>query len=145
MISAGDKDLRETWFKYGMDCIEPSLTYFADTVINGPLKPALAIFKAARLFNPQKIAEMSVTAESLDALQVVPFFDSEMICNLKKELPSYLSKATDLSPDHNPLVFWQSHSPNLSHWAAAAKNILVVQPSSAASERAFFPVDIYVP
>ena len=136
-ISAGDKDLRETWFKYGMDCIEPGLTYFADTIIDGPLKPALAIFKAARLFNPQKIAEMSVTAESLDALQVVPFFDSEMIGNLKEELPSYLSKATDLSPDHNPLVFWRSHSPNLSHWAAAAKKILVVQPSSAASERAF--------
>ena len=55
-----------------MDCIEPGLTYFADTVIDGPLKPALAIFKAARLFNPQKIAEMSVTAKSLDALQVVP-------------------------------------------------------------------------
>ena len=62
--------------------------YFADTIINGPLKPALAIFKAARLFNPQKIAEMSVTAESLDALQVVPVFDSEMIGNLKEELPS---------------------------------------------------------
>ena len=37
----------------------------------------------------------------------------------------------------NPLVFWRSHSPNLSHWAAAAKKILVVHPSSAASEMAF--------
>jgi len=106
LISEGDKELRETWFQYGMDCIEPGLTYFADTVIDGPLKPALAIFKAARLFNPQKISEMSVTAKSLDALQVVPFFDTEIIGNLKEELPSYLAKASDLSPDHNPLVFW---------------------------------------
>ena len=29
---------------YGLDCIEPGVT-----VIDGPLKPALAIFKAARL------------------------------------------------------------------------------------------------
>ena len=49
-ISASDKELREKWFKYGMDCIKPGLNYF---VINSPLKPALAIFKAARLFKPQ--------------------------------------------------------------------------------------------
>ena len=137
LIGASNKELRERWFKYGMDCIEPGLTYFADTVIDGPLKPALAIFKAARLFNPQKISEMSITAKSLDALQVVPFFDTETIGNLKEELPSYLAKATDLSPDHDPLVFWQAKSPDLPHWAAAAKKVLVVQPSSAASERAF--------
>ena len=107
-----------------MDCIEPGLTYFADTVIDGPLKPALAIFKAARLFNPRKISEMSVTAKSLDALQVVPFFDTEIIGNLKEELPSYLAKASDLSPDHNPLVFWRTKSPELPHWAAAAQKIL---------------------
>ena len=35
--------------KYGMDCIEPGVI-----VIDGPLKPALDIFKAARLFNPSE-------------------------------------------------------------------------------------------
>ena len=49
-ISASDKELRETWLKYGMDCIEPGLNHFTDTVIDSPLKPTLAIFKAARLF-----------------------------------------------------------------------------------------------
>ena len=80
---------------------------------------------------------MSITAKSLDALQAVPFFDTETIGNLKEELPSYLAKATDLSADHDPLVFWRAKSPDLPHWAAAAKKVLVVQPSSAASERAF--------
>ena len=64
-ISGSNKELGERCFKYGMDCIEPSLTYFADTVTDSPLKPALAIFKAATLFNPQKILEMSITAKSL--------------------------------------------------------------------------------
>ena len=98
--------------KYGMDCIEPGLTYFTDTVIDSPLKPVLAIFKAASLFNPQKISEMSITAKCLDALPNVAFSDTEMIGNLKEELAA---KATDLSPDHDPLVFWRTNHPNLPH------------------------------
>ena len=58
---------------------------------------------------------------------------------IKEELPSYmyLAKAIDLSPDHDPLVFWRAKSPDLLHWAVASKKVLVVQPSSAASERDF--------
>ena len=100
------KELREKWFKYGMDCIEPGLNYFTNIVINSPLKPALAIFKAARLFKPQKISRMSVIAKSLD---------TETIRTLKEEQLFYLAKATDLSSDQDPLEFWRRKSPNLPH------------------------------
>ena len=135
-ISGSNKELGERCFKYGMDCIEPGLTYFADTVTDSPLKPALAIVKAATLFNPQKISEMSITAKSLMLFRLFHFLIQKRI---KEELPSYmyLAKATDLSPDHDPLVFWRAKSPDLPHWAVAAKKVLVVQPSSAASERDF--------
>jgi len=85
LISEGEKELRETWFQYGMDCIEPGLTYFADTIIDGPLKSAHAIFKAARLLTPGRFQKCQ-------------------------------SRITD------PIVFRRTKSPELPHWAAAAKN-----------------------
>jgi len=49
----------------------------------------------------------------------------------------YLTKATDLDKDADPLKWWKEHSKDLPCWSAAAEKILLVQPSSAAAERVF--------
>ncbi len=55
------------------------------------------IFKAARVFNPKKAAEMQPNAAALDCLTVVPFLDAPTIDNLKSELPLYLARVHTMS------------------------------------------------
>ena len=122
--------------RLGLDCVEPGLEYF-DNTMNGVLKNTLEFFKAARLFNPKKALEMNLDAAAIDCLGIVPFFEASTIVDLKAELPQYLAKAIDISPDYDLLQFWKLNSPQLPHWSSATKKILLVQPSSAAAERVF--------
>ena len=47
-------------------------------ILNDQLQPAVEIFKAARLFNPTKIAEIQPTAAILsDQLRKVPFLNND--------------------------------------------------------------------
>ena len=48
-----------------------------------------------------------------------------------------LSLAQDVSPDYDTLSWWKGHSHDLPYWSAAAQNVILVQPSSATSERVF--------
>ena len=57
------------------------------------LREPLAAFKAARLLNPHKVAEMLPTASDVDDLAFFPFGTSAVLSNLKAELPSYAAKA----------------------------------------------------
>ena len=43
----------------------------------------------------------------------------------------------DVSPDLCPLEFWRRHKVSLPSWASAVCKVILVQPSSAASERVF--------
>ena len=71
-------------------------------------------------------------------LKAFPFFDSqEELETLKAELPAYLAKAADVDSSIDPLQWWQRNASALPHWVAAACKVLLVQPSSAASERVF--------
>ena len=135
-LSGGDTQLYEKWVQYAMDCIEPGLEYFGDAIC-GSLSNSMEIFKAARVFNPQKAVEMQPSATALDCLAVIPFLDALMLQNLKAELPIYLTKAADISPDCDPLQWWRMNSTALPYWSAALRKILLVQPSSAAAERVF--------
>ena len=135
-LSGVDQEAYEHWMRHGLDCVEPGLQHF-DRTINGVLSNTLEFFKVARLFNPKKALEMNLDAAVIDCLGVVPFFDASTIANLKTELPQYLAKAMDVSPDYDLLQFWKLNSPQLLHWSSAAKKILLVQPSSAAAERVF--------
>ena len=49
----------------------------------------------------------------------------------------YIALAKDIDPSYDPLLFWKTHETNLPNWSKAAKSVLLVQPSSAASERIF--------
>ena len=60
-----------------------------------------------------------------------------MIDGLKAELPAYLAAAEDVSTEIEPVAWWKSHFTELSKWAGAFRYIVVVQPSSAATERVF--------
>ena len=93
-------------------------------------------FKATRLFSPFRLTEINPSVSSIDSLTAFPFLRSE-IPALKQELPLYQAAAQDIDPSFDILLFWKRHENDLPTWAKAARQVLLVQPSSAASERVF--------
>ena len=80
---------------------------------------------------------MQPSALDIECLSAFPFFDDDFIMKLKSELPTYLSKCADTNENFCALQWWKQNAPELPYWAKAAQKILLVQPSSAASERGF--------
>lgn len=81
---------------------------------------------------------MKPTASSVDqALSCIPFLDASERDKLKEELPTYIARVADVDKDFDPLEWWKLNAPMLPYWSAAAKKILLVQPSSAAAEQVF--------
>ena len=79
-IANGNIALQRQSEAYAMACIQPAYDYFASKFLNNgdQLQPAVEIFKAARLFNPTKIAEIQPTAAILsDQLRKVPFLNND--------------------------------------------------------------------
>ena len=121
--------------QYAFACVQPGLQYFLDrkgSSMEGPL----ACFKATRLFSPSKVHEIHPSASELDTLNSFPFLH-DSLNGLKSELPAYLAASEDVSPDFCPLEFWKRHKNSLPSWVAVVRKVLLVQPSSAASERVF--------
>jgi len=68
----------------------------------------------------------------------IPDFLSDNRLDLdQRELPTYIAAATDVNPDINVLAWWEIHEQEIPNWAKACKKILLIQPSSVASERVF--------
>ena len=82
-----------------------------------------------------EVKEMIPDCSAVDCLSAFPFLDGATLGNLKTELPKYIAAAEDVNLSYSPLEFWKVHEPSLSAWSAAAKKVLLVQPSSAACER----------
>ena len=81
---------------------------------------------------------MKADATAIDSLSAFPHLNNQSILhNLKVELPTYLALAQDVSP-YDTLTWWKGHSQELPYWSTAAQNVVLVQPSSASSERVFF-------
>ena len=136
-ISRGDASLLQQLQTYANNCVRPGLLYFSQLLGNDTISP-LSAFKAARLFSPAKVSEMQPVASEVDTLCEFPFFrDPLIISNLKMEMPSYLARAIDVSTDFDAVMWWQRNRTHLPHWSSAAMQALLVQPSSAAAERAF--------
>ena len=76
------------------------------------------------------------SAGDLDDLQVLPFFSSAIIADLKKELSTYLAAANGTSVDAEKL-WWKNHAVQLPFWSTGCRAILLLQPSSAAAEQVF--------
>ena len=129
--------LHEQWVTYARSCVNDGIDYF-NHQLTSSLKVSLAIFKTCRLFSPQRVREMKPTASSVDqALSCIPFLDASERDKLKEELPTYIARVADVDKDFDPLEWWKLNAPMLPYWSAAAKKILLVQPSSAAAERVF--------
>jgi hypothetical protein len=102
------------------------------------LKSSLAAFKAARLFSPQKANFMQPNAAAIDDLAVFPFLNNQgIVDDLKAELPLYLAKAADIDSSIDALDWWKMNMNYLPKWVSALQKVLLIQPSSAASERVF--------
>ena len=125
---------------HAKNCVEPALKYFKQQLTSS-LKVPLAAFKASRPFNPNTVKLLNPDASSVDALSVIPSFNQEEITALKRELPTHLGKIAAIDNDDpsdvDCLKFQKNSESTLPRWAAAAKKILVVQPSSAVVERHF--------
>ena len=121
---------------YARSCMQPALDYFKE-LLDSTLKEQISVFKAVRVFNPQKVAMLKPDVSHVNALQIIPFFRDDELEKLKAELPSYLAKADDISDELDPLEWWKLNATALPYWSNAVKKVLAIQPSSAAAERVF--------
>ena len=64
--------------------------------------------------------------------------NSDAIINgLKAELPVYLAAAVNVLSEEQKVELWHRQEERLPLWATAVKQVLLIQPSSAAAERVF--------
>jgi len=84
---------------------------------------------------PVKMSECTLNVDDLSSFPYLR--DSTTISNLKSELPTYVAAVEDINPNTDLLQWWKNHEKQLPQWSAVAKSILLVQPSSAASEQVF--------
>ena len=121
----------QQWIEYDKSCLKSGLDYFHDKFKND-LSTSVEAFKAAQLFVPSKMMEMQITAVEVDTFEAFPFLNnSSSLHNLKS------GKATGVSADVDTWSWWQTHSAELPHWSATVRDVVLVQPSSAAAERIF--------
>ena len=67
----------------------------------------------------------------------LPFVTSSIVSELTDEFPKYAILTNDISPDYTALAFWKDHGTTIPKWNDVAKNVVVLQPSSATAERVF--------
>ena len=75
----------------------------------------------------------------MSALRIFPFLSSDKIIDgLIAKLPDYVVAAQDVvvTTEEEKVKWWCQHVDRLPCWSAAVKQVLLVQPSSAAAERA---------
>ena len=139
LLSQGNVLVQQQWVNYAMQCIQPAYQYYQDKFSHGPLQPLVMIFKSCRLFDPIKGKEMQPDAAAVNSLHCVPFFDTDIVIQpLHHELAAYQALTDDAAGDIiNVLKWWSQHAEEIPSWAGACTQILLLQPSSAASERVF--------
>ena len=136
-ISEGNPAVSQQCYQYGVAAVQPGWEYFNQTVM-GVMNHQVEIFKAARLFSPHQICQSRPVANDVDVVSSITFLnDVTLIENLKNELPRYIAKADGIAVDVDPVGWWKTNEVELPCWSTAAKLILLMQPSSAASERVF--------
>ena len=135
---SGNPTFEQTLMDYATKCIEPAKSYFKEKfdAVSGEFSQLVSAFKAARLFSPYKVAEMKPTTAAMDELRAFPFLINKLE-DLKLELPTYMAAVEDVSNRIDILQWWKDNEQTLPHWSAACKQILLVNPSSAAVERVF--------
>ena len=73
-----------------------------------------------------------------DPLREVHFFNNDACIDiLQREQLTYSAATTNVNPDLDALTWWGNHEQEIPNCAKASKKILLIQTSSAASERIF--------
>ena len=107
-------------------CVQPAIQWFFQK-FNVELFDTVLAFKAARVMCPVTVQWLRPTLATVEALRIFPFLNSGAAINvLIRKLPQYVSA-------QNVVI----HAERLPCWSSAVKKMLLVQPSSAASERTF--------
>lgn len=133
-ISGGNPVVAQQCYPYGVAAVQSGWDYFSQTVM-GTLNGQVEIFKAARLFSPYQICYLRPVANDIDAISFLN--NAAVTRDFKNEPPKYLAKADGIAPDVDPVGWWKNNADELPFWSAAAKLALLLQPSSASSERVF--------
>ena len=136
IVSAGNNQVQQQLTGHARAALKPGLDYL-HRVFSDSFKPAMDIFKVARLLSPHKVVHIQPDADALHSLGILPFLSATTIAKLKEELPSYLAKAADISPELSPLTWWKRNATSLLTWSSTTPQVLLIQPSSAASKRVF--------
>ena len=117
--------------------VQPGFEYFKSKFDN-ELSPIVKVFKATRMLSPIKMSEMKVDTSTVDELSALPSLNNPtVLANIKSDLPAYVSAVEDIDKDIDVLQWWRKQEKDLPHWSMALNTALLVQPSSAASERVF--------
>uniref|UniRef100_A0A1X7TZ63 HAT C-terminal dimerisation domain-containing protein n=1 Tax=Amphimedon queenslandica TaxID=400682 RepID=A0A1X7TZ63_AMPQE len=112
------------------------MDYFSKQ-LQSSLKDSFAAFKAARLFCPYKLNMLKAKADDIKCLNSFQFLQNS-VPDSKAELATYLAKAEGVSDVTIDVIeWWKGHEKELPAWVAAAKMVLVVQPTLGAAERVF--------
>ena len=134
-LSQGRAHIAQQYMQYASSYVKPGFDYI-QSKYHGDLQAAVAAFKAARLFNPHKVVDLLPDLNAVDSVIAFPSLkSSDILGNLKAELPQYLARATGISQQTESVDWWQRNFPDLPHWSDAARQVLLVQPSSATAER----------
>ena len=125
--------------RYAKECVKTAYEYFNSKfdLASGDLKDTVLAFRAARYLVPSMLNELKPTVNDIENLKLFPFLNESLINKLKDELPSYRAAVENVSSEIDTVLWWKSHEHELPNWANALQLLLLVQPSSAAAERAF--------
>ena len=64
--------VQQRYRSYARSCMQPAMDYFKG-LLDSSLKETISVFKAVRIFNPQKVAMLKPDVSHVNALQVIPF------------------------------------------------------------------------
>ena len=131
-----DSTIQQQLIADAKNCVQPGLDYFQNQ-FDTSLSALRVAFKYARPFCPHKVGFLKPTAADVDGLSVFPFIKLQHISKLKEKLATYLAKAEGTSVHVNHLEWQKQGAAAVPTWAATARKILAMQPSSAATERVF--------
>ena len=135
-ISSGVQQREMQLRAYAHKCVQPGLDYF-DRQLCTNLQEPLAVFKTTQLFSPHRVQVLQPTASDIDSLSIIPFLNNDSILSgLTEEHPAYIAKCNEIG-SVSDIDWWRMNSEHLPKWSACVRQILLIQPSSAAAERVF--------
>ena len=98
----------------------------------------IAIFEAVRLFNFRYVKQYQLIAEDANLLsRPFPFITEEATSKLMTEKDEYHITASSVDVGYNLWEFWRDNRMRIPHWYSLAKDMTLMQPSTAFMERVF--------